>query len=137
MTLPLMKAEAKKMKVNHLFGANDDLTHAAMDFQKLIAKMFTETPALDEADQEWNDHLVSASSWKPATASLKQLFHFAQLVEHKRFEKYDYGIVKNLHDYGSTKPQKIGLAGIHVPTALFVGGKDPYSTPIDVKWLGE
>lgn len=47
-----------------------------------------------------------------------------QYVYRKKFEKFDYGVEKNLRIYGSTEPPLYKFTGLKVPCYLFVAKND-------------
>lgn len=55
--------------------------------------------------------------------SMKQLIHFAQIVESDRFQQFDYGKSNKKH-YGTSKPPEYDLAATTVPVTIFYGNKD-------------
>lgn len=70
----------------------------------------------------------------PAGTSVKNLLHFAQLIEDGKFQKYDYGLM-NLYHYGSLTPTVYDLGSIETELVLFSGGQDTLADPKDVDWL--
>ncbi|KAJ2945982.1 hypothetical protein O0L34_g4901 [Tuta absoluta] len=55
----------------------------------------------------------------PSFISSRQLFHYGQLVNSGRFQRYDFGLVQNLARYGQATPPDYPLASITTPVALF------------------
>ncbi|KAK5577682.1 hypothetical protein RB653_002626 [Dictyostelium firmibasis] len=74
---------------------------------------------------------------EPGGTSLRNMVHFTQLVNSKRFQHYDYGVIGNLLHYGHEKPPLINVENIPptVKIALFSGTKDELADTIDVKQL--
>ncbi|XP_025265046.1 lipase 3 [Camponotus floridanus] len=60
----------------------------------------------------------------PAGTSTKTILHFVQVYRSDIFRKYDYGFLKNLWVYKSTKPPNYDLSKITVPIALFYADND-------------
>ena len=72
----------------------------------------------------------------PAGASVQSLMHYAQVIQSKKFQKYDWGKKTNLVKYGQDSPPEIDLTKIDkVPTALFVGTQDDLGDVDDNHWL--
>jgi lysosomal acid lipase/cholesteryl ester hydrolase len=61
--------------------------------------------------------------------------HWAQLVRSGKFQKYDFGLLGNLKNYGSMSPPSWDLSQIATPTVLFTGGQDILADPYDVELL--
>ncbi|XP_012526370.1 lipase 3 [Monomorium pharaonis] len=73
----------------------------------------------------------------PAGSSIKQLYHYFQIIISGSFEKYNYGAKANLIIYGSTKPPKYILKNVNSPIAIFYCDNDLCVHPIDVKKLAD
>ncbi|XP_011055499.1 PREDICTED: lipase 3-like [Acromyrmex echinatior] len=71
----------------------------------------------------------------PAGSSVKQLLHFAQLINSGSFHKFDYGTKTNLSLYGSTQPPKYTLEKIKAPVAIFYSENDFINHHINVQKL--
>jgi len=71
----------------------------------------------------------------PAGTSMKNVLHFAQLVQGGHFQKYDYGYFGNTYMYRSWKPPKYDLSKVKIPLALISGTHDWLADPEDVAWL--
>lgn len=56
--------------------------------------------------------------------SMKQLGHYAQLVQNAKFARYDYGTVDNRKHYKSNNPPEYNLTKIEVPITVIYGSKD-------------
>lgn len=71
----------------------------------------------------------------PGNASVKQLSHFAQLMDAGKFQKYDYGATGNVKRYGTLDPPIYHICNIKkVPVAMFVGLQDELAVPADTRW---
>ena len=68
----------------------------------------------------------------PAGASVKTLTHYGQLIRSKMFQRYDYGMLRNLWHYGTTRPPSYNLANVRVPVSLHYSDNDWVSGPNDV-----
>lgn len=73
-------------------------------------------------------------SHTPAGTSVKNMYHFSQLVRSQVFQKYDYGEIENLLRYHSLQPPIYHFETIKTPMVLMSGSKDWLATPKDVMW---
>ena len=72
----------------------------------------------------------------PAGTSYKCLDHYRQLLLTDCFQKYDYGLEKNLSLYGSETPPLIDLQSFSgLPIAMLCGKTDKLSNQYDYAWL--
>ena len=61
----------------------------------------------------------------PAGSSFRCVSHFRQMMLAGAFQKFDYGLERNLREYDQEAPPKFDLAAIKkVPIALFCGKRD-------------
>ncbi|CAB3259154.1 unnamed protein product [Arctia plantaginis] len=67
--------------------------------------------------------------------SIKNLSHFAQLVNSGKFQRYDEGIKGNLQRYGLAKPSEYNVSLISSPIVLFSAENDRLSSLKDVDIL--
>ncbi|KAF2891758.1 hypothetical protein ILUMI_14415, partial [Ignelater luminosus] len=67
----------------------------------------------------------------PAGSAIRQGQHAAQLITTGKFQKYDYGKVKNLEIYGQPTPPQYNLSKITAPVAIYVGDRDIYAKQED------
>ncbi|XP_063702781.1 lipase 3-like [Culicoides brevitarsis] len=67
--------------------------------------------------------------------SSKILWHFAQVQNSERFEKYDYGKEENLMRYGSIQPPLYNLTRVTVPIVLAYGTRDSLTKAEDTEIL--
>ncbi|GIY12033.1 gastric triacylglycerol lipase [Caerostris darwini] len=74
-------------------------------------------------------------SHTPAGASTKSIIHFAQMVNSKKFQKFDYGKKGNLLEYNQTTPPEYYPENITTKVALFWSENDKLADPIDVHLL--
>lgn len=64
--------------------------------------------------------------------------HWAQMVQSKRFQEYDYGSVMNQRLYGSSKPPEIDISNVKnldIPIIIFYGRDDTIVYAQDTLWL--
>ncbi|XP_028138401.1 lipase 3-like [Diabrotica virgifera virgifera] len=71
------------------------------------------------------------------TVSVRQAFHYGQLILSGNFQKYDYGSSINQQKYNSTSPPIYHLENVKFAAALFSGKGDNLVTPEDVKLLAK
>ncbi|KAG0421129.1 hypothetical protein HPB47_002975, partial [Ixodes persulcatus] len=73
----------------------------------------------------------------PAGTSVNNILHSMQRVRCNCFQKFDYGIIKNLAKYGKTKPPEYKLSRVEVPVAIYWSKGDWYAAEKDVARLQE
>ncbi|XP_041364368.1 gastric triacylglycerol lipase-like [Gigantopelta aegis] len=72
----------------------------------------------------------------PAGTSVQNMEHFAQGVNHDRFQMYDYGTQDaNMAHYGQITPPLYHVDEMETPVVLFSGTHDFLADPTDVSWL--
>ncbi|XP_068748614.1 gastric triacylglycerol lipase-like [Montipora capricornis] len=71
----------------------------------------------------------------PADTSDKDVIHWLQLFNSKKFQKYDYGRSGNREQYGQHKPPTYNLQEVDLPVALYSGSDDWLANPKDVAYL--
>ncbi|XP_077534433.1 gastric triacylglycerol lipase-like [Haemaphysalis longicornis] len=71
----------------------------------------------------------------PAGTSVKNMVHFAQLIQQKRFQKFDYGPRKNWIIYGQRRPPEYDLSRVVAPVALFYSLNDWFCNLKDIRLL--
>ncbi|PON74717.1 Alpha/Beta hydrolase fold containing protein [Parasponia andersonii] len=73
--------------------------------------------------------------YEPHPSSAKNLRHLFQMIRKGTFSKYDYGIFKNLWQYGQLQPPEFDLGNIPASLPLWMGygGDDALADVIDVK----
>lgn len=64
------------------------------------------------------------TSHTPAGASLKQLYHFGQLIKSDRFCQYDYGKDQNLEVYKQEAPPDYNLKSCNTKIAIIYSEAD-------------
>lgn len=70
-----------------------------------------------------NIYAVMFKNLSPRVGVL-QLLHFAQIIMTGKFQRYDYGIERNLAVYKSSNPPAYNLARVVAPTYFYVGEED-------------
>ncbi|KAG8180326.1 hypothetical protein JTE90_016360 [Oedothorax gibbosus] len=72
------------------------------------------------------------TSHLPAGSSTKSIVHFAQMVNSKKFTKYDYGTTANMKQYNQTTPPEYDVSKITTPVALLWSLNDALADSADV-----
>lgn len=73
-------------------------------------------------------------SHTPAGTSVKNIYHFGQLICSQKFQMFDYGWIGNLLLYYSFSPPIYHFETINTPMVPISGSKDWLATPKDVSW---
>ncbi|XP_063925654.1 lipase member J-like [Zophobas morio] len=73
-----------------------------------------------------NEDLLNFFGHFPAPLSAKEIIQHGQFYETQRFQKFDYGVAKNIEIYGQDKPPLYNLRNVKVPTFICYGKKDVY-----------
>ncbi|XP_072145028.1 gastric triacylglycerol lipase-like [Dermacentor andersoni] len=71
----------------------------------------------------------------PAGSSVRNMFHIAQIMKANRFQKFDWGLLKNKIKYGQAKPPQYDLSKVTAPVALYWSEGDALVRPEDVTHL--
>ncbi|XP_065172777.1 lipase 3-like [Atheta coriaria] len=71
----------------------------------------------------------------PAGSSLRQVLHYAQLVNSGKFRQYDFGLFGNHKKYGRLTPSNYNLKKITAAVYLFYSHNDWLASETDVRKL--
>ena len=72
----------------------------------------------------------------PAGTSVKNLVHWAQLINDQDLKMFDYKEKEeNRNHYGQNTPPVYDISSLEVPTVLVMGGEDWLADPQDEIWL--
>lgn len=71
----------------------------------------------------------------PAGASVKQFIHYGQGINSGLFRQFDFGMVRNLLEYGAVSPPSYPLNRITAPVFLHYGDNDWLASVTDVRLL--
>lgn len=71
----------------------------------------------------------------PAGASTQSIIHYAQMINSKKFLKYDYGKLGNLKHYNQTTPPEYHVENITAPVVIMWSKNDQLADPTDVSLL--
>lgn len=82
-----------------------------------------------------NETLRSLFGHFPAGTSLRNMARYGQSMRSKHFQKFDYGVERNMLVYGSEQPPKYNLSAVNIPVVAIYGRNDGMVDPKDVKWL--
>ncbi|XP_012135889.2 lipase 3 [Megachile rotundata] len=66
----------------------------------------------------------SVAKYDPAGASVRQVVHYAQLLNSGRFQQYDHGLIRNLRQYGSILPPQYDLSKVTMPVHIHYSTND-------------
>ncbi|KHJ91270.1 hypothetical protein OESDEN_08866 [Oesophagostomum dentatum] len=69
----------------------------------------------------------------PAGTSSRNMLHFAQMINTKRFAPFDQGVDGNLRWYGTTYPPEYDMRAVHSDIYLFYSDYDWLATAEDVE----
>ncbi|ODN01192.1 Lipase 3 [Orchesella cincta] len=86
-----------------------------------------------DASQMNNTELPNMFAKIPNNIGLKCVAHYSQNILTCRFQKYDYGMLRNLIEYGSIWAPEYDLQNINAPTYLFYAEQDNLGPPNDVE----
>jgi len=104
-----------------------------------IYKEFEDSVLTTDSPHNSEKWIVVGSSWSPARASCKELFHYAQLVKSGLFQKFDFeNADRNNKVYGQSTPPRLEFNNVkEVPVAMFCGKEDTLSHWQDCEWLAQ
>ncbi|KAL3280207.1 hypothetical protein HHI36_017707 [Cryptolaemus montrouzieri] len=71
----------------------------------------------------------------PNAGSMRQIYHYSQIMRNNRFAEYDYGLEENMKVYGSPDPPLYDLSKVVSPVALFYSRNDMYTDHRDMAKL--
>ncbi|XP_077486425.1 gastric triacylglycerol lipase-like [Amblyomma americanum] len=71
----------------------------------------------------------------PSGSSVRNMYHYAELIRDDRFQKFDWGRRKNMKVYGQKRPPQYDLSKVTAPVALYWSDGDVLVTPRDVAHL--
>ncbi|XP_026469818.1 lipase 3-like [Ctenocephalides felis] len=84
-------------------------------------------------DAQFNyDYIQNIAQNYPGGTSAKQLDHFSQLVQSKKFTKFNYERSTNMKLYGSENPPEYSWKNINTKIYIYYGSNDILTVPEDV-----
>ncbi|XP_008546538.1 lipase 3 [Microplitis demolitor] len=141
---PAEKRTAKLMnyfEINELLSANSLLTKfvrglcEARTFYRIICTNAFFLLNGYDLDQINKTTIPVLLAHLPAGGSTKQIVHYAQEINSKKFRKFDYNPEENIKMYGQIEPPEYKLCNTKIPVALMYGPNDLISVPTDVSRL--
>ncbi|XP_028138402.1 lipase 3-like [Diabrotica virgifera virgifera] len=106
-------------------------------FLKKTCKINMELATRSKVDSVEEEDIPSILSTLVNTISVKQGFHYGQLILSGNFQNYDYGPTTNQEKYNSSSPPLYNFQNITYATALFSGKTDNLVTPQDARLLAK
>nr|XP_050027650.2 gastric triacylglycerol lipase-like isoform X1 [Dermacentor andersoni] len=73
----------------------------------------------------------------PAGSSVRNMYHFAQIIRDNRLQMFDWGPLQNKKIYGQKRPPEYDLSRVTAPVALYWSAGDVLARPVDVKHLAK
>ncbi|CAH8632182.1 unnamed protein product [Schistosoma rodhaini] len=71
----------------------------------------------------------------PAGTSVQNMVHYCQGIVTDRFQKYDYGLIKNLQIYNQSYPPLYNISQLKLPIIIYYGGQDWLASYRDIHKL--
>ncbi|XP_057339939.1 lipase 3-like [Microplitis mediator] len=139
--VPAEKRTAKLInyfQINELLSANSLLTKfvrglcVARTFYRIICTNAFFLLNGYDLDQINKTKIPVLLAHLPAGGSTKQIIHYAQEINSKKFRKFDYNPEENIKLYGQLEPPEYKLDNTRIPVALMYGPNDLLSVPTDV-----
>ncbi|KAK7086820.1 hypothetical protein SK128_012797 [Halocaridina rubra] len=102
-------------------------------FQPLCKLFFAFVGGPNNSKYVDKEYLPVIAAHTPAGSSIHVLTHFLQLVRDRQFQAYDYGVTRNLREYGSPRPNAFKLSAITCPVGAFFADNDWVADFADVR----
>ena len=74
---------------------------------------------------------------EPSGSSYRTFVYHAQMINSGKFNRYDYGPIKNKQVYGQADVPLVLIEKYNIPTVLLSGDIDGLATSSDVAWLSQ
>jgi len=71
----------------------------------------------------------------PSTTSVMLMEQYLQFVDRRQWAMFDFGMLQNMHQYGSIHPPLYSLAHVTTPVALFSSDWDMFCSSMDTKTM--
>ena len=113
-------------------GAIDVVCGMIPDACKAIGKHFLHNEGVDNAER-FDVFMAN----EPSGSSYRTFIYYGQMINSGKFNRYDYGAIKNKKVYGQSDVPLVPIEDYNIPTVLLSGSLDGLSTPLDVAWLSE
>ncbi|KAL8160556.1 hypothetical protein V2J09_002093 [Rumex salicifolius] len=107
----------------------DSVCEGHLECNNLLTSITGENCCFNNSRVDWYLEYI------PHPSSSKNLNHLFQMIRKGAFAKYDYGLWKNLQEYGSPKPPEFDLSSISelLPVWMAYGAKDALADITDVE----
>lgn len=118
-------------------ASNNDLMAYVCYYFDLVCKQGLYLLADEDLNMDNYRRLDVVLNHYPAGTSLRDMAHWSQMFNLKTesLQKYDFGPLRNLKEYGQEAVPKYDLTAIKGKIALFAGTADRLADVIDVNWL--
>ena len=113
-------------------GAIDVICDMIPDVCKFFGKLLHDKDGVDNPGRF--DVFMSN---EPSGQSYRTFVYYGQMINSGKFNRYDYGAIKNKKVYGQKDVPLVPIENYNIPTVLFSGDIDGLATPADVAWLSE
>lgn len=90
-----------------------------------------------DVDNDNTERFPTIFAHEPGGTSTMNMEHWQQMTDYKtnKIQKFDYGSVGNLANYGQSTPPIYDISKMPGPVAMFSGNDDRLANPTDVAWL--
>ncbi|XP_077206481.1 lipase member M-like [Paroedura picta] len=102
-------------------------------WDKICSKLLFMAGGIDQNNVNMSRMDVYAAHL-PGCTSLKNLLHWAQVIQSGALKPFDYGS-KNIEKYNQTIPPSYKVKDMKVPTVIWSGGQDIVASPKDIEVL--
>jgi len=129
----------KEKNMHEVFPFDPDMIDLNIKISKVYPTMSYALLEMTSDEVSWvncPDRIKVFFSHYPSGTSLQSITHFKQLIESKKFQKFDYGKDENLKVYGVENPPEYDLSIIKdIPIILCGGLNDKLTHITDIRWL--
>jgi len=129
----------KAKNINEVFPFDPDMIDINIKLSKIYPTMSYALLEMTSDEVSWvncPERTKVYFSHYPSGTSLQSITHFKQLIESKKFQKFDYGKEENLKIYGNETPPEYTLSNIKDIPIILCGGLNDKLTHIkDIRWL--
>lgn len=125
--------------INEIFPFDPDLIDLNIKINKVYPTFSHALLEMTSDEVSWvncPDRIKVYFSHFPSGTSLKSITHFKQIIESKKFQKFDFGKEENLKIYKNELPLEYDLSKIKDIPIILCGGLNDKLTHInDIRWL--
>lgn len=137
LTASILRLVLSSLQQDELFGRETSLMIIFRSFCAIQTEMTYKMCSIFisglSGDAEYSemdsDFLSILVGHYPAGTSKKNAMHVVQILESKRFARFDYGTATNLQRYSSESPPEYDLEKVTMPVYLIIAKNDRVSTP--------